>query len=332
MTNEALIRKLDLVVSDLDDGGLLNPEQSANFVRDAIEASTLLPQVRTVEMNSPQRNIDKIGFGERIMRVATENTALPNEAPEPGTFDPTSVTHQASRAKPAFDQVVLTTTEFIADVPIPYGVIEDNIEGGSLNPGGDRPTGGLVDTVLQLIAQRAALDLEELALQGDTDPATNDDYLETFDGYLKLAGTSNVVDHDNATIDKTLFRDGLKTLPKKYERDQDQMRHFLSRNDLIDYRDALGDRQTPLGDAQVQGRSPVFGFGVPIESVHKIPQGKGMFTAPMNLIWGVQRRIMIEFERLPRQRQIVFVLTIRLAIQVEETEALVQYKNIATAS
>ena len=70
MTNQELMRKADWVVTDLASGGQLNPEQAAAFIRKLILQPTLLQNVRTVTMNSPQRNINKIQFATRILRQA----------------------------------------------------------------------------------------------------------------------------------------------------------------------------------------------------------------------------------------------------------------------
>ncbi|MGZ7259879.1 phage major capsid protein, partial [Streptococcus pyogenes] len=67
-------------------------------------------------MNAPQRKINKIGFGSRILRPATSGVALT----------------QGQRSKPDLSQVLINTDEVIAEVRIPYDVIEDNIERGNV--------------------------------------------------------------------------------------------------------------------------------------------------------------------------------------------------------
>ena len=82
MTNpRSIIEKADLAVSQMiADGGYLNPEQSDTFYRKLIDEPTLISRVRTVQMNSPKKNIDSIRFGSRILRVApTSVTALAAE-------------------------------------------------------------------------------------------------------------------------------------------------------------------------------------------------------------------------------------------------------------
>src|ERR1035438_9251044 len=76
-SNQELLRKADLALADLaSNGGLLLPEQADTFIRVLIEQPTLLASARVVTMNTPTRKINKIGFGNRIMRRATSSTAL----------------------------------------------------------------------------------------------------------------------------------------------------------------------------------------------------------------------------------------------------------------
>ena len=322
--NAELLRKADLVLSDLsNNGGLLQPEDSASCIRKLIKPTALIGQVRVVEMLAPQRKINKIGFGSRIMRKATSGTALT----------------QNQRSKPTTEVITLSTKEVIAEVRLPYDVLEDNIERAQAATNSASNTGaqgGLKDTLIALIADRAALDLEELGLLGDTTYTNggdqdDQDYLSMFDGWLKLAGTSNTVDAGNVTVTKTLFRDGMKAMPVQYLRNKGTMAHFVSQNNEIMYRDTLADRVGGLGDSMVTGTNPVPAFGVPVRPVPLLPDDKGFFGDPMNLIFGIQRQVSMEFDKDITSRVYIIVLTARVAFQVEETLALVKYTNIAAS-
>ena len=71
-TSRDLLQKADMTVAELvANGGKLQPEDSASFLRKLIKEPTILRQARVVEMLSPERNINKIGFGTRILRAAT---------------------------------------------------------------------------------------------------------------------------------------------------------------------------------------------------------------------------------------------------------------------
>jgi HK97 family phage major capsid protein len=296
-----IIEKADLAVSQMiSDGGYLNPEQSDSFYRKLIDQPTLISQVRTVPMGQPKMNIDKIGFGSRILRAApASGTSLKAD----------------ERARPTFDQVQLDAEEVIAEVHVPYDALEDSIEKENLQ-----------DTIMDLIAQRASLDLEELLIKGDT--TSNDPYLALFNGALALAG--NTVDGSAYTaIDKTVFKTALQNMPTQYLRNLNTMQFMMSYNNVFEYRDQLADRATGKGDDFYLNRPTVYAFGVPIAPAALMEDTDMLFTFPKNLIFGVQRDIMIETDKDIRSRVLIIVLTMRIALEIEEAEAAVRVSDLA---
>jgi len=322
-TNGELLRKADLVIEDLrSNGGELLPEQGAAFIRKLIKQPTLIKTCRVVEMSSPKRKINKIGFGKRILRKATSGVALTEQ----------------QRSKPTTEQLELNTKEQIAEVRLPYDVLEDNIEramAANNEPSNTGP-GGLRQTLIDLIAERAALDMEELAILADTDYTNasdqdDEDYLSQLDGWIKNGEENgNVVDAEDETISKAIFKKGLKTMPSQYLRNRAALTHFVSVNNETEYRDTLADRATALGDQMVQGNNPVYAFGSPVRSVAMMPEDKGIYTDPLNLIFGIQRRVSMEFDKDITARVYIIVLTCRIDFQIEEPEAMVVYNNIGS--
>lgn len=320
-SNSTLLRKADLAIADLSsNGGELLPEQGASFIRKLIKMPTLIKRARVVEMTASKRKINKIGFGARILRKAVSATALT----------------QSQRSKPITEVIELSTHEQIAEVRIPYDVMEDNIERASVasNEASNAGPGGLRQTIIDMIAERAATDLEELAILGDTaytNGADLDDqnYLSQLDGWLKIGmEEGNVADVGGSTISKDIFKQGLKAMPVVYQRNKAQIEHFVSVNQETDYRDTLADRGTGLGDNMVQGTAPVFAFGSPVSTAHLMPDDKGLYTNPLNLIFGIQRQISMEFDKDISARVYIIVLTCRVDFKVEEPDALVVYENI----
>jgi hypothetical protein len=309
MQNADIIKKADIALSDLaNNGGLLLPEQTDTFIRTLIDQPTLLNQARVVAMNAPQRKINKIGFGSRILKAATSATALAD----------------SDRSKPDLGQVSLNTKEVIAEIHLPYDVIEDNIERGNINVAMQQGAGGIHDTIVQLIAERAALDLEELCLLGDT--GSVDPYLALFDGYMKLANVNAV--NVGATISKSAFKAALKAMPTKYLRNRSQLIHFLSVDNETEYRDTLANRNTALGDASVEGNNSLYAFGSQVQGVALMPATGGLFTNPLNLIFGIQRKINIEYDKDIRARTFIIVLTARVDCAIEQSDAVVKYTGI----
>lgn len=326
MLNQSLIAKADVALADLSsNGGLLPAMVARNFIRRLIKTPTLLSQARVIEMPSTTYKAPRIEFASRILRKATQGTALT----------------QAQRSKPTTSEISLTAQEVIASVFIPYDVMEEAVEQANLNltdaqrqaNNGNVPTDGIRDTIVELIAERAAVDLEELGLKGDT-AYTNVDpddqaYLSMFNGYLKRAETSgNVVNQASAAISSNMFRDGLKALPEQFHRNKVNMRHFLAVDQVINYRSVLAARATGLGDSMVTGNQPVLAYGVPLEEVHEMPMAKGLLTQPKNLVYGIRRKINMEFDKNIHTRVYEIVLTARVDVTVEEERAITLYNNI----
>ncbi len=296
-----IIEKADLAVSQMiSDGGYLNEEQSNTFYRTLIDEPTLISRVRTVQMNSPKMNIDSIGFGSRILRAApSSGTALASD----------------ERVRPAFGQVQLDTEEVIAEVHIPYDALEDSIERGNLE-----------NTIMQMLTGRVSLDLEELLINGNTSSA--DSYLALFDGALALAG--HTVDGSSLTaINKEVFKPALQEMPTQYLRNLAAMNFMMSWHNVIEYRDALAGRETGTGDDFYLNRPTVYAFGVPIVPAALMPNDEVLFTYPQNLIFGIQRDIMIETDKDIRARNLIVVLTMRIAIQAEEQNAIVKVDSLS---
>jgi hypothetical protein len=231
--------------------------------------------------------------------------------------------------------VTIDTDEVIAEVRLPYDVLEDNIERATAanNEASNDGPGGLRDTIIALIAEQAASDLEELVLLADVNytsgNADDQDYLSLLDGYLALgedAGT--VLDFGNEAIGKKLFKKGAQVLPTKYLRNKAAMRHFISVNQELEYRDSLANRGTSLGDASVNSATTATPYGMPIVPVNHMPDAEGLFTDPRNLIFGIHRDVSMEFDKSITTREYIIVLTARVGAQVEEAEALVKYSNI----
>lgn len=299
------VNKAMLALSDLStDGGLLLPEQNDTFIKMLIDQPTMINQVRSVPMNGPSMELNKIGFGNRILRAARQTTAGDGRA-----------LTEAERAKPDTDKIVLNTQEVIAEVRLPYETLEDNIERGDLE-----------NTILALIAERAALDLEELLISGDTGSA--DGYLALTDGVLKLA-TSNVVDAKSVAISAALFSDMVKAVPTRYRRNKNAMGFFVTPDVEQDYRLALSNRGTSLGDDLLTGNRALPVFGSPLRPAALMPSANALFTDPQNIVFGIQRNVRIESERMISERQIKIVLTARIAIQIEETLAMSKLINLS---
>lgn len=293
MGNKEILAKIDaaikqITVTDLG-SSVLTPEKADRFIR-VVEGSTpILNEARRYTMTSYERDIDRTGFGARILHVPDDGAAY---------SDPTFATNK------------LSVVEVMATIGIKDDALEDNIEKENFE-----------NTLIDMIADRAGIDMEELFLKGDT--ASADTYLALTDGWLKLA--ANQLDGAAADFDPTKVEDMFQALfdavPKKYIRDRNQWRIYCSYKIEDDYRDVLRSRGTGLGDtAQTTGQRLYF-KGFPVVPVGNMPDGKALLAHPDNLVYGVYRDIRIEPDRMPKLRQTDFVVTMRIDANYEDENA-----------
>ncbi len=312
-SNERLLRA-DVALAQLaSNGGLLNVEQTKTFIDMVVDEESVLKQCRVVQMPSPSMKVNKIGISGRMLRAASQT----GTAEDDGSNGRYLV--KAQRTAPTTSQIQLDTEEVIAEVRIPYEVMEDNIEGDRFE-----------EHILRLIAAKTALDLEELMLFGDTTHAT-DTYLALVDGWLKRCSL-HYVDNASTGANDAMITNALLAMPQKYLKNINAMRGYISYANQIKFQQTRMVRNTILGDASVVGNAPLYSQGLKIDPVATLAADnlgqKGLITMPKNLLMGIQRKVTIETDKDIRSREYIIVLTARVASQVEDTDGVVQLINI----
>lgn len=303
IANRQLIEKADLALANLlTDGGVLVPAQARNFIRTLIDESVVMPMATVVPMRAPTQRLEKIKFGERVLRAGAEGQAL-------GAND---------RAAPDLSRVELNAQLFKAEVRLNNEVLEDSIERQQLR-----------QTIMAILAERIALDMDEVIINGDT--SSTDPFLAKFDGILKQASV-NVVDAGRTPISKTVFRDMLKAMPTAFLRNKRKMRFFLPVDTEIEYRDTTAARETPGGDMYLQEDNPVTYSGVPIIDVPLFPETLGpsfdeqdcLLTDPKNINVGIWRQVTMETDKDISAGVLIVVATLRFDTKIAETAATVK--------
>lgn len=307
---DQLSQKADIALNDLASGGLLTVGQSNKFIEQLIDTPTILNEARVVPMDRPSIELNKTKFGSRVLRCAEDGSG--NRAIWSGS----RALDSANRSQPDLGRITLNTKEYIAEVRLPYEVLEDQIE-----------RGGFEDTVMRMLSKRVALDIEELLIQGDAGNVS-DAYLGSQDGILEYVA-SNQVDAAGANISASVFNNAFKAMPTQYRGDLAALRFYAAHNIVADYRLALATRQTGLGDEFLTGRSPVYVMGVQMKPVAKMPNSDIVLIDPKNVLVGFQRNIRIETDKDIQTREVIIVVTFRLALQIEEELAAVRIKNLA---
>lgn len=312
-TPNELIQRADLAVADLDtNGGLLQPEQSKQFIDMILDEPTMLPQARVIRMGASEVWINRIGFGSRILRAARQTGSAQDDG------DNARYMRAADRSKVTTTQIQMNDSEVIAEVRIPYEALEDNIEGQSLEA-----------HIMRLIAAQVALDLEEWALWADkTSP---DAFMALQDGWM-IRSTAHVADNLGAGINPDLIANALLALPQKYLKYLPRMRGFISVANTIRYRQKVAQRPTGYGDSALQDTIPLFASGLKLEGAPMLAAdgtgAKGLVTFPQNLLFGIRRDVKVETDKDIRSREYIIVVTLRAALQVDDADAIVKLENI----
>ena len=312
-TEEVLARADSIIGDFISDGGYLNEEQANTFIDEIQEQPTILNECRVEPMASHTKNIDAIGFDQRILRAARNSYTDPTAGEDEGNANERILT-KAERSAVAQRQVQLISKEIIAEVHLHQEVLEDNIE-----------RAGLEARIMRLITERVSLDLEEWILRADT--LSGDPYLALTDGALKRAVT-NVVDNMGAGITPNMFRDAQLAMPQRYMTNVAALRTYVTTADDIRYRSNVAARATGYGDSALQSNGELVAFGVPVRKAMLMPASTALFTFPQNIIFGIHRRIQIETERLKRARTLAIIVSMRVDMNYEDERAVVKIVNI----
>jgi HK97 family phage major capsid protein len=304
--NRDIVQKADFLLANLAPGGLLEPAQADRFIQLAIDQAVVMPQMTRVDMNAPKELREKIRYGSRALRKGTEAQSLP----------------LGQRSVPDTSKVELDAQLVKAETRISFEALEDSIERGTFE-----------STVRATMAERIGLDLEDLAFNGDT--SSTDDLLKTLNGFIVRAVTNTVL-AGGATLQRSVLKDILKTMPSEFRRDKRTLRFLTADEADIDYQEHLGDRATLLGDEQVTGLQSRPFQGIEVMGVPVFPTNLGggtnetvvLMTDPANMLFGVWRQIRIDTDRDVSAGVFIIVVTARVDFRFAHEPAVVKATGV----
>jgi hypothetical protein len=250
-------------------GGFLTPNQSGQFIDYMWDSTVLGSQVRTEKMKFQSVELDRISVGERLLRLATEAV---DDGVNPAV---------------AFTKVSLSTQKLRLDWELSSEALEDGLEGDALE-----------DHIARLMAQQAANDLEDLAINGDVVGHQDDFLLKSFDGWRKrLYYGGAVLDGKTikqpdgttpGTLTRGVFHAALRAMPRKFNNNRGALKFFTATGLIQDYLYSLqfneglqGGFAGPVGvtgagandnPSSNAGWSPTSAYGVGISEVPLFPE------------------------------------------------------------
>ena len=197
ITNPA-IYDLGVVGSTTDDGGILSPEQSRQFIEYIWEQQVLAQDGRRVTMRSNAAELEKLNVGERVIRAANQADA---------TYTNASV---------AFTKVEITTKKIRLDWEVSTEALEDNLEGTALE-----------DHLVRTMTRAFANDLEDLAINGVGSGTNN--FLKIMQGFYAKEASGNEaasVASSGSTWTVQDLQQIILAMPRKYRGSRSAMKFY----------------------------------------------------------------------------------------------------------
>lgn len=290
------------VVGDSSDNesGILNPEQSRQFIEYIFEQQVLARDGRRVTMRANTAELEKLNVGERVIRAAAQADA---------TFANAAVT---------FTKVEVTTKKIRLDWEVSSEALEDNIEGA-----------GLEDHLVRTMTRAFANDLEDLAING-TGSGTNA-FLNILEGFVAKEVTGNSATYGTDVED---LQGLVLAMPRKFRAARSGMKFYADTETVAEIINGLGSsgnlNTERIVERVIDGQAPqTLGapiqyrvLGIPLLEVPLMPAGFVSLTFPENRIWGFQRDVTVHREFKPKKDTVEYTTFLRFGVQVEETDAV----------
>lgn len=225
----------------------LSYEQAKKFLKDAINAATLLPHIRHEMRSARSGEINKIGIEGRIMQAKVEGQA--------GTEK--SVVHSLVPYNCKGQTVPWSINE---------EVFQDNIE-----------REGYEDEVFGLMSEQYGTDQEDLGLNGDE--SSSDVFEKQNDGWIKQikAGGHVVV---SPVLDNDMWHKIKQSIPSKYQ--TGKLRWIVSPKTRDDWQAFCESKALAGGNTNLLSINAPCGYEFIVSP--KMPDGTVILTAPKNLI------------------------------------------------
>jgi HK97 family phage major capsid protein len=289
-----------------DGGGILNAEQSAQFIEYIFEQQVLARDGRRVTMRGNTAELEKLNVGERVIRAAAQADS---------TYTNAGVT---------FTKVEITTKKVRLDWEVSSEALEDNIEGA-----------GLEDHLVRTMTRAFANDLEDLAING-TGTGTNT-FLNILEGFYVKEQTGNSAGTFGTDVED--LQALVLAMPRKYRASRAAMKFYASSETVADIINGLGSSgnlpSERIVERVIDGVAPqTLGapiqyrvLGIPLVEVPLMPAGFVSLTFPENRIWGFQRDVTVHREFQPKKDTIEYTTFLRFGAQIEETDAVAYAKQ-----
>jgi hypothetical protein len=297
----------DLTLTYLTSQGAIVPAKRAKrFFIKARRGTVLMSKTNLEFLAEAQETLDFMAMSDRILRDAQHGQALP----------------EGVRTRPSFSQVDITTELYRGEVLIQEAAFEDNLEGPAL-----------ANKIQDQIAQKCGEEMEEFLINSDTAHATDPEYKKQ-DGILKLA-TSNIVDAAGANINDEWLTKVRQALPEQYP-ETPAYKNWSARDVWYNWRSYFKNRIGEMADQALTRGDDVPHDGKSLMQVPYWPTNYGgadttavLYMDPKNVAVRVHRRLKITLVPVPRDENVVFVVSVRFGWEYREEDKVVKLINVA---
>lgn len=302
MDNQEMLNELnqktafkDITISTDLGASVLQPNYRNEFIREATRDLSIFSEARRVLMVNNVENIDRTGFGERVMHKVGEK-------------------EEVKTTKPFTDQEKLIADEYAAGVGITDKALRRNIERQKY-----------AQTLVQMLGQRFGEDWETFAVGSDKTKYSAGNLLKTGDGWIKkctnkIYGKGTGKEFDGSKDVSEMLEAMLKSYPKNYLKQRSKLRFYLDGDYFNKYINEVGERPTIAGDEAVSKYVARPFKGVPVieapvlsdEDIVDPTDGWGptnMLMDPNNMVYGVFHEVTMEPERKPALRLSNYYIT-----------------------
>ena len=311
-----------------DNGGVLNPTQSTQFIEYIFDQMVLANDGRKVTMRGNTMELDKIRVGSRLVTKATQ-------ADDTG-----------ENSAPAFTKIELTTTKFRLQYELSTESLEDSIEGASLE-----------DHVVRLMATQFGNDLEDIAINGRPGTSGDGTYNNTLAGFIRQIKDTNYAgaheaaaaaaamegiweatpdsgDGSSAKLTLDAIEAIYNAMPRKFKARRQDLKFYMNSKhlqELISALRAVGSVPEQVATRVIDGVLPQIGgpagaqymiFGLPVLEVPLYPDNYVDLTLPSNRIWGFQRDVTVHREFKPKKDTVEYTVYVRMGVALEEKSAI----------
>jgi HK97 family phage major capsid protein len=291
-----LLQKSDTLRAELLDGGLLLPEEASDFLRKAVNNSALLQAIRVQKLSRPNMGIPKLTINQFIVKPHLEGNEL-------------SI---GDRSSVDLSQLDIDLIRERVQMDITLDVLEDNIEGD-----------GILQTIEDHMFETLGANLDDILLtanKDDLDVRTGLAFTAAEQVKVARNGLIKLAIDGGQKIEGTVTRSNLikliKEVSPKYRRrmngNQGGMMFIMNPDDVLDLKEAFGDRETIRGDVSyLDGLSNFAIEGVPVLEDDNMPIGYVIYTNPKNVVWAASVHDM-RIDRVFRAELGVFKVVTRL--------------------